>query len=307
LPSGIPDQPDQLGVGHGPAGLPASHVGNQLLLHRAVHIVRPKRKRDLGQLGTDHHPVGLNMRKVVKKTAGHSDVFEIVKTAGLGQLVQLGVLGMKGQGNKGKKAAGFILGLPEGGKMLDPLLHGLNMPIEHGGVTLEPDAMRCLGNLKPALAGKLFLAGALSDPGAEHLGPTAGDRTQPGGNQFLKGLGHRLSGKLGQMGNLYTGKGLDVDLGPHLLDAAQHVQIILVRQIRVNPAHHMHLGDGFSQTLPHLGLDLLHRHLIGLRRLFVLAKGAELTKIGADVRVIDVLIVDEIGAVAVDPLPHQVG
>ena len=97
---------------------------------------------------------------------------------------------MKGKRNKGEKAVGFILGLAQGGQVLQALLHGLNMAIEHGGVGMQSLAMGSFGDLDPVVAGKFFLTGQSADPGTEDLGASAGNRSQTGLLQNIQGVGH---------------------------------------------------------------------------------------------------------------------
>jgi len=61
-------------------------------------------------------------------------------------------------------------------------------------------------------------------------------------------------------------------------------------------------GDWLVKPFPNLPHHIFHRHLIGLFGFFVLAEGAKFTEIGADIRIIDMLVVNEIGVVAIKPL-----
>jgi len=96
-------------------------------------------------------------------------------------------------------------------------------------------------------------------------------------------------------------------IGPHLFDGAQGIGVIGKGQVRMNAAHHVDLGDGLVKPFPDLVPDIVHAHLIGLGMALFLAKGAELTEIGADVGIVDVLVVNKKGLIAVLALPHQIG
>ncbi len=64
-------------VADGLLGLGPGHVGDHLFLDRAVHVVGAERgKRHLGQLGADHHPVGLDVQEVVEHQPADRDVLE---------------------------------------------------------------------------------------------------------------------------------------------------------------------------------------------------------------------------------------
>ena len=98
-----------------------------------------------------------------------------------------------------------------------------------------------------------------------------------------------------------------MDLGAHLFDPLEQLDIIGKRQVRMNSADHVDLDDGLIKSLTHLVLDLLNAHLIGQLVFLLPAEGAELTEIGADIGIVDVLVVDEIGVVAVFPFPDHIG
>jgi hypothetical protein len=54
-------------------------------------------------------------------------------------------------------------------------------------------------------------------------------------------------------------------------------------------------------------LDLINTHLIGQIVIFFSPKSTEFAEIGADIGIIDVLVVNEVGIVAIYPLPDQIG
>ena len=109
------------------------------------------------------------------------------------------------------------------------------------------------------------------------------------------------------MGDLDTGKGLDMDCGPHFLDSSQDINVIAERQFGMDTTDHVDLGNRFVKTVANLLFDLLNAHLIAQGRAFFLAEGAELAEIRADIRVVYMLIVDKIGFVAIEPVPDDVG
>ena len=69
----------------------------------------------------------------------------------------------------------------------------------------------------------------------------------------------------------------------------------------------MNLINGLIQPFPYLVPAFINAHFLGKRILPLAAKGAELAQIGADVGIIDVLVVDKKGLVAVEPFAHDIG
>ena len=72
-------------------------------------------------------------------------------------------------------------------------------------------------------------------------------------------------------------------------------------------AHNMDFTDGVGQTLFDFGENLLQTHLVGQRVAGLFPEGAEFAPINADIGIIDMLIDDVIGFIAVPPLPDDVG
>ena len=69
----------------------------------------------------------------------------------------------------------------------------------------------------------------------------------------------------------------------------------------------MDLGYGLIKPLSHLLFYRLKVHLVGKIRLFIFAKGTELTEIGTDVRIINMLIIDKIGVIPVLSIADNIG
>ena len=75
----------------------------------------------------------------------------------------------------------------------------------------------------------------------------------------------------------------------------------------MNPSDHMNLGDRLGQSFPHFGTDLVDAQLKGQGGFGATPKGAKLAEITANIGIVDVLVVDEVGLIAVDPPPYQIG
>ena len=133
------------------------------------------------------------------------------------------------------------------------------------------------------------------------------DSLTPGIDQIPQGQVDRFSRQLRQVMDFDAGEGLNMDIRPHLLDAAQEIKVIGKRQVRMNATDHVDFADRFVETLPDLGLNFLNAHLVGERMPLFFAKGTEFTEIGADVGVVDMLVIDEKSLVAVLSFPDNIG
>ena len=92
-----------------------------------------------------------------------------------------------------------------------------------------------------------------------------------------------------------------------LLQAAQHLAVPVERQLRMQSADDVELGDRFAPALARDMPDLLERHGVGLRILGSLAERAQPATGHADIGGIDVAVDVEVSDVAVQALAHQVG
>ena len=92
-----------------------------------------------------------------------------------------------------------------------------------------------------------------------------------------------------------------------LLQAAQHLAIPVQRQLRMQPAHDVELGDGLAPAFAGAVPDLFERHGVGLGIAHPLAERAQPATGHAHVGGIDVAVDVEVGDVAVQALAHQVG
>ena len=141
----------------------------------------------------------------------------------------------------------------------------------------------------------------------QDLGPAAGDRPEP----RLLEPGQHVSGRhvegLGHGRDLDHGEGLHVHLRADALHRPDDVEVVGERQVGVHAADHVDLADRLVQVLAHAALDVVHRQDVGVLLLRRPVKGAALAARHADVRVIDVLVHDVIGVLAVPLLAHVVG
>jgi hypothetical protein len=101
------------------------------------------------------------------------------------------------------------------------------------------------------------------------------------------------------MGDFYSREGLQVHLWAKGLDPCQHVPVIGKGEIGMNATDNMNFADRFLDPFPNFGLDVFQTHFIGQGVGGVFAKGAKTAAIGTDVGIIDMLVDDEIGLVAV--------
>ncbi len=283
-------------------------MGDFFLHDGAVQIVRAEGEGNLGQPFSQHHPIGFDVVEIVQHQPGHGHHFEVVHGPGAGKIGKLGVGGMKGQRNEGGKAAGAVLKFPEPEQVPNALLDGLDVAVQQGGVGDDAFAMQRLGDLQPAVAADFIGVQFPPNPLAKHLRAAAGHHAQSGFLEGSNGSGQPQAAQLGHVVDFHRRKRLDGRLGPHEPGGADHVQVILKGQTWIDAAHDMDFPDGvggpLQQALPHV--ENVHGER-PVSTVGIPAEGAKPALVPADVGVVQVLILDEEGPVAVPSPTIPVG
>ena len=137
--------------------------------------------------------------------------------------------------------------------------------------------------------------------------PPPGSESMPASRSRSSTLADGDLRALREVADLDHGERLQVHLREALLQAAQHLAVPVERQLGMQPADDVELGDGFAPALAGALPDLLERHGVGLGIVRPLAEGAQAATGHADVGGVDVAVDVEIRHVAVQPLAHQVG
>jgi hypothetical protein len=91
------------------------------------------------------------------------------------------------------------------------------------------------------------------------------------------------------------------------LDLLDKFQVVRKGQLRVAAPNHMNLGNWLVQPLLDLGRHLIHCQRKATCLTLASAKGAKSTTIYANVAVVNVLVIDPVGFLAVASLAHEVG
>ena len=222
---------------------------------------------------------------------------------------QVVVVGVVAQGDESLEAAGVILQFPQPQQVIDPVLVLLDVPIEHGGVGVQPQVMSSAMDGKPGVGIGLLGADLPADVRVEDLGPAAGHRIQPGRHQPAQ---HRFVVETGQLGeeiDLDGSEGLEMHPGIGLLEGAQDVFVVVEAEPCVQTADDVEFGDARVHIRPDMLDDLGRRPGVGAGAVLARArKRAEVAVESADVGGVDVAVLVEVDVLAaVAPLVHQVG
>ena len=96
--------------------------------------------------------------------------------------------GWNASGMNARKPPGLVLELAQPEQVVDALLVGLDVPVEHRAVRRDPEPVRGAVDVEPVV--RMLLAGRDEPPDAvgEDLGAAAGQRAEPGVAQLAQHL-----------------------------------------------------------------------------------------------------------------------
>src|SRR6266513_2969730 len=109
------------------------------------------------------------------------------------------------------------------------------------------------------------------------------------------------------MTNLDGSKGFYVKGGIKSAQPSDKIEIPILFQRRMKSADHMHFGDSQAKRIAHHADDFIDRVFKRVRITFLRGESAKLAGENANIRVIDVTIVDVSCVVAVFSFAHDVG
>ena len=140
----------------------------------------------------------------------------------------------------------------------------------------------------------------------EDLRAAARQRAEPGVLQLAQHLLVREPGQRRHVVDLGRGVELQVDVGQRLVQRANGVDVEVEADVRVLAVHHVDLGEAGQLALAHRVLDeLVGRDRVGVLLLPRRREGAELALHAADVRLVQIEVLDEVDLVRAAALPPR--
>ena len=144
-----------------------------LFLHGAVEIVHAEPERRLRHLDPGGDPERLHVRDVVEHQPRHGVHAQRVRRRRRRQFAHLVVVGVERQRDERLEAARLVLQRAHAQHVIDALLVGLDVAVEHRDVRAHPEPVRRAVDGEPPVG--VALVGADLPPHArrEHLGAAA--------------------------------------------------------------------------------------------------------------------------------------
>src|SRR5579884_2192075 len=155
----LADEADELGDLLLGAGARARGLEDLLPHDCPLDVVGAEVERDLGEREAHHDPVRLHVRDVVEQEPRDGDHLHVVGAGREAKAAALedGVLGVEGERDEGEEAAGAILLLAQPQQVVDPLLVGLDVAVEHRALRRDPEPVRGVVYVEPLVG--VLLAG----------------------------------------------------------------------------------------------------------------------------------------------------
>src|SRR5215467_12484103 len=299
----VADDAEDLLLGEASGAGRLRRVGDLLVLQGAVDVGGAEVQGDRSRLLADHHPVRLDVGEVVEQESRGGDGAEIVRGRRLARY-QLGVADLVGQGNEREEASAPVLLLAQTHEMLDPLCHGLDVAVEHGGVGLDAQGMRDAVDLQPAVGvGLAREAQLLLQALREDLRAAAGHRVKTGLLQPGQRLPRLDLPATPEVVDLRRREGLDLRLRPGGVDGRDHPLEVLERPVGMVPAHDVGLAGAWLDHLEHVLDGVLERARLALLAREVAERAGEDAEVGR----IDVAVEHEEDLIAVPARLGEVG
>src|SRR5262250_42702 len=299
----VADDAEDLLLGEASGAGRLRRVGDLLVLQGAVDIGGAEVQGDRGRLLADHHPVRLDVGEVVEQESRGGDGAEVVRGRRLARY-QLGVADLVGEGNEREEASAPVLLLAQTHEMLDPLCHGLDVAVEHGGVGLDAQGMRDAVDLQPAVGvGLAREAQLLLQALREDLRAAAGHRVKTGLLESRQGLPRLDLPATPEVVDLRRREGLDLRLRPGRVDGRDHSLEVLERPVGMVPAHDVSLAGARLDHLEHVLDGILEGAWLALLAGEVAERAGENAEVGR----IDIAVEHEEDLIAVPARLGEVG
>ena len=209
-----------------------------------------------------------------------------------------GVLRVERERHEGQEPARLVLQLAQPHEVIDPLLVGLDVVVEHRAVRRQADRVRDPVRLDPDVGVLFARRDDLAHAVGEHLGAAARKRAEPDRLELLEHLEVREPREPRHVVDLARRKALQVHIGKRGLERADQVEVVVEVEVRRLAADHVDLLVAVAPVHLDGVLDEI-TDVPGVRTaLLVRAReGAELALHAAHVRVVEVEVVDEVDLV----------
>ena len=223
------------------------------------------------------------MWHIIQNQTTHCQRTHIVNNRSLAYHTQLIVRAAELQRDKGIQAARSILQIAQSHKVVDTMVDIFYVTIQHRSIRVETHFVRLLVHLQPLRRRTFARANLCTNLLVENLRTTARDRLH---TSLLEQLQARLDGQArlhNHIVQLHRRKSLDAHLGHNLLDAANHLGVVVQIALGMYSAHDVNLGCSALLARLNLREHLLHRIIPRTLLALTTTIGAETTIEQADV------------------------
>ena len=146
----------------------------------AVEVIHAVGEGDLGEGESHADPVGGDVGNVVQVDASDGEVADFLEGGGAGDALEAGAsaVGFEGEGDESGEAVGFILELAQEAKVVDAVVGGFDVAMEHGAGAAPSELVPGAVDFGPFFGCFFALADLVTDFRVEDFCSAAGDGTE---------------------------------------------------------------------------------------------------------------------------------
>src|SRR2546428_767576 len=261
--------------------------------HERAEVVRAEPQRHLPHLHPHRDPRRLNVGDVFEHDARDRLRLEIRHRVGLGEVRELGILGLQRPADERREAARPALHFADAKEVLDAVRVRLAQSVHHRHGSPETETMRDLHDLEPAIRAGLLARDLVAHALHQDLAAATRNGVEPRRHQLFDHFGDRHAEAPGEEVDLRRREAVNVDR-MKALDIAQQIEIPLEGNVGVVHALHQNLDAPDRLQLVDLAPDFFKRQQIPFRVFGTTIECAELAVGDANVCVVDVAV-DDVG------------
>ncbi len=242
------------------------------------------------------------MVDVVEEEARGRDDAQVEGPARRREVRERRPVGVERERDEAEEPLRLVLQVADAEEVVDPLLVGLDRPVEHRDVRLHALEVAEARDLEPPLAVDLVRADDVADPLREDLRSAAGAGVHPGVPELADRLDEVLLPDPGEPVELDHRPGLDVDARESGTERSEESRVVVVGERGVEPADDVELGDAVVPARGRLADGLFDRHRVAAGDARLPSPRAEAAVDPAEVRRVQVAVDVVVAPVPVPPL-----
>src|SRR2546423_6287374 len=195
---------------------------------------------------------------------------------------------MKSQRDESDESARLILQVAEAQQVIDALLLGFHVTIQHSGVGAQPDLVSLARDVQPHLSADFVVADDFAHPRMKNLRASAGQRIHAGLFELEQSVSRGQLGNAREVAHLDHGESFQMHARAALFEPTNQLKKMVKGEVRMQATDNVEFGGAFTDTLLRALINFFQREGVRAGGVRVAPKGAKLAVCYANVRWINV-------------------